>query len=120
MITPHQLLRVIISVLVLSNESVSDLSPGGENPFLIISTSTLLATVDSINSTEYHFIINLKDQQINSITFVRNSAIPTKYETVDEVELCLKILSTNCLCSPSLTLIFSYIERPPKRALNIK
>jgi hypothetical protein len=67
-----------------------------------------LVTVDS---TEYHFIIKLKDRQINGITFVRNSAIPTKYGTVDEVELCLKILSTNCLCSPSLTLIFEYIER---------
>ena len=77
--------------------------------------STLLATVDS---TEYHFI-NLKDQQINGITYVRNSAIPTKYGTVDEVELCLKILSTNCLCSPSLTLIFEYIERPPRSAFNI-
>jgi len=41
MIIPHPLLRVIISVLVLSNDSVSDLSPGGENPCLIISTSTL-------------------------------------------------------------------------------
>jgi len=79
MITPHPLLRVIISVLVLSNESVSDLSPRGENPCLIISTSKLLATVDSIHSTEYHFIINLKDRQINSITFDRNSAIPIKY-----------------------------------------
>ena len=102
-ITLHSLMRVIISVLVLSIESVSDLSPGGENPCLIISTSMLLATVDS---TEYHFISNLKDQQINGITIIRNSAIPTKYETIDEVELCLKILSTNCLCSPSLTLIF--------------
>jgi len=44
------------------------------------------------------------------LTFVRNSAIPTKYGIVDEVEPCLKILSTNCLCSPSLTLIFEYIE----------
>jgi len=51
--------------------------------------STLLVTVDS---KEYHFIIKLKDRQINGITFVRNSAIPTKYGTVDEVELCLKIL----------------------------
>jgi len=39
-----------------------------------------------------------------------------KNGTVDEVELCLKILSTNCLCSPSLTLILEYIERPPRRA----
>jgi len=76
---------------VLSNESLSDLSPGGENPCLI--TSTLLATVDSIDSTEYHVIIILKDGQINDITFGRNSAIPTKYGTVDEVELCLKTLS---------------------------
>jgi len=61
MITPHPLLRVIISVLVLSNESVSDLSLGGENPCLTISNvDALLATVDSIDSTEYHFIINLK------------------------------------------------------------
>ena len=102
---------------MLSNEFVSNLSQGGENPCLIISTSMLLATVDS---TEYHFISNLKDQQINGITIIRNSAIPTKYETIDEVELCLKILSTNCLCSPSLILIFEYIERPPRRALNIK
>jgi len=123
MITPRPLLRVIISVLVLSNESVLVFSPGGENPCLIISTSTLLATVDSIDSidsTEYHFIINLKDRQIKGITFVRNSAIPTKNGTIDEVELCLKILSINCLCSPSLTLIFSYIECPPERVLNIK
>jgi len=91
MITLRSLLRVIISVLVLSNESVSDLSLEGENPCLIISTSTLLATVDSIDSTKYHFIINLKDQQINGITFVKYSAIPTKYGTDDEVELCLKI-----------------------------
>jgi len=97
MITPHPLLRVIISVLVLSNESVSILSSGSENPCLIISMLTLSATVDS---TEYHFNIKLKDRQINGITFVRNSAIPTKYGTIDEVELCLKILSTNCLCSP--------------------
>ena len=82
--------------------------------------STLLATVDSPDSTEYHFIINLKDRLINDITYVRNSAISTKYGTVDEVELCLKILSTNCLCSPSLSLVFSYIERPPRRALNTK
>jgi len=54
MITPRPLLRVIISVLVLSTESVSDLSPGGENPCLIISTSTLLAMVDS-----------MEDRQIN-------------------------------------------------------
>jgi len=40
---------------------------------------------------------------------------PQTTGTVDEVELCLKILSTNCLCSPSLTLIFSYNERPPRR-----
>jgi len=46
MVTPRPLLRVIISVLVLSTEFVSDLSPEGENPCLIISTSTLLATVD--------------------------------------------------------------------------
>jgi len=84
---------------------------------LVISTSTLLASVDS---TEYHFISNLKDRQIKGITFVKNSAISTKYGTMDEVELCLKILSTNCLCSPSLSLIFSYIERPPRSALNIK
>jgi len=31
-------------------------------------------------------------------------------ETVDKVELY--ILSTNCLCSPSLTLIFLYTKRP--------
>jgi len=31
MMTPRPLLRVIISVLVLSNESVSDLSPWDEN-----------------------------------------------------------------------------------------
>jgi len=43
MITPRPLLRVIILVLVLSTESVSDLSPGGENPYLIISTSTLFS-----------------------------------------------------------------------------
>ena len=91
--------------------TVSNLSSGGENPCLIILTSLLLATVDL---TEYHFIINLKDRQINGITFFRNSAIPRKYGIVEEVELCLKILSTNCLCSPSLSLIFSYIERPPR------
>ena len=34
MITPRPLLRLIISVLVLSTESVSDLSLGGENPYL--------------------------------------------------------------------------------------
>jgi len=117
MITPRPLLRVIISVLVLSNESVLVFSLGGENPYLIISTSTISATVDS---TEYHFIINLKDRQIKGITFVRNSAIPTKYGIINKVELCLKILSTNYLCFPSLTLIFSYIERPPRGALNIK
>jgi len=39
---------------------------------------------------------------------------------VDKVELCLKILSTNCLCSPSLTLIFSYIERPAKKSTQYK
>jgi len=82
MITPHPLLWVIILVLVLSTESVSDLSSGGENPCLIISTSTLLTTVDS---TEYHFVINLKDRQINGISFVRNSIISTKYGTVDKV-----------------------------------
>jgi len=120
MITTCPLLQVIISVLVLSNESVSVLSPGGENPCLIIETSMLLANVDSIDSTEYHFIINLKDRQINDITFVRNSAFPTKYRTIDEIELRLKILSTNCLYSPSLTLIFSYIERPPRKTLNVK
>jgi len=60
----------------------------------------------TVDSKEYHFIINLKDRQINGITFVKNSAIPTKYGTVDDVELCLKILSTNCLCSPSLTFNF--------------
>ena len=32
MIIPCPLLQVIISVLVLSTESVSDLLPGGENP----------------------------------------------------------------------------------------
>jgi len=119
MITPRSLLQVIISVLVLSTESVSVLLPGGENPCLIISTSTFLATVDSIDSTECYFIINLKDRQIKGIMFVKNSAIPIKYGTFDEVELSLKILSINYLCSPSLTLIFSYIKRPPRRALNI-
>jgi len=93
MITPRSLLRLIISVLMLSNE----------NPYIINSTLTLLATVDS---KEYHFIINLKDRQINGFTFFRNSAIPKKYGTVYEVELCLKILLTNCLCSTSLILIF--------------
>jgi len=44
MMTTRTLFRVIFSVLV---ESVSDLSSGGENSYLIISTSTLLATVDS-------------------------------------------------------------------------
>jgi len=39
---------------------------------------------------EYNFIINLKDRQINGITFVRNCAIPTKYGTIDEVELLFK------------------------------
>jgi len=92
MITPRPLFRLIISVLVQSNESILDLSPGGENPCFIISTSTLLATVNSIDSTEYHFIINLKDRQINGITFVRNYTITIKYGTVDKVELCLKIL----------------------------
>jgi len=38
MITPGPLLRVIISILVLSTESVSDLSLGGEKPYLIILT----------------------------------------------------------------------------------
>jgi hypothetical protein len=57
--------------------------------------STLLATVDS---TEYHFIINQKDQQINSITFVRNSAIPTKYGTVDDVELRSKTCNNFFKC----------------------
>jgi len=55
-----------------------------------------------------------------SITFIKNSVIPTKYGTVNEVELCLKILSRNCLYSTSLNLIFSYIECPPRRAINIK
>jgi len=67
---------------------------------------------------EYHFIINLKDRQINGITFVRNTAIPAKYGTVDEVELCLKILSTNYLCSLSLSLIFSLNARQEEQ-LNI-
>ena len=84
MITPRPLLQVIISVLVLSIKYTLDLSPGGENPCFFISTSTLSATVDS---TKYHFIINLKDRQINGIMFIRNTAIPTKYRTVDEVEL---------------------------------
>ena len=53
------------------------------------------------------------------LRLLETPAIPTKYGTVDEVELYLKILSTNCLCSPSLTLIFEFIERPPRRALNI-
>ena len=80
MITPRPLLQVIISVLVLSIKYALDLSPGGESPCLFISTSTLSAT-------EYHFIINLKDRQINGIMFISNTAIPTKYGTVDEVEL---------------------------------
>jgi len=108
MIRPHPLLRVIISVLVLSNESVLNLC-------LIIWTSTLLTTVDSIDSTEYHFIINLKERQINGITFVRNSAIPTKYGTIDEVELCLKILSTNCLCSLIINFNFFFIYCTPAK-----
>jgi len=37
-IKPPPLLRVIISVLLLSNESVSDFSHGDENSCLIIST----------------------------------------------------------------------------------
>jgi len=55
MITSRPFLQVIISVLWLSIEFVSDLSPKDENPCFIISTSTLLATIDSIDSTEYHF-----------------------------------------------------------------
>jgi len=55
MITPRPLLRVIISVLASSTESVSDISLGGENPCLIISTSMILATIDSINSTGIPF-----------------------------------------------------------------
>ena len=82
--------------------------------------STLLATVDSPDSTEYHFIINLKDRLINDITYVRNSAISTKYGTVDEVELCLKILSTNCLCSTSLTFNFFIYWTPAKKSTHYK
>jgi len=35
MITPHPLLREIISILVLLNESISVLSPEGEKPSLL-------------------------------------------------------------------------------------
>jgi len=120
MIAPRPLLRVIISVLFYQKNLYQIFHREMKIQCLIISTSTLLATVYSIDSTEYHFIINLKNRQINGITFVKNFAIPTKYGTIDEVELCLKILPTNCLCTPSLTLIFEYIERPPRRELNIK
>jgi len=57
MITPRPLLLVIISVLVLSNESVLVFSLEGENPCLIISTSTLLATVD-FNGIPFHHQTN--------------------------------------------------------------
>ncbi|KAG4088341.1 hypothetical protein H8356DRAFT_1724388, partial [Neocallimastix lanati (nom. inval.)] len=52
MITPRSLLRVIISILVLYNESVSILSSGGENPFLIISLSLIF----SYMNTQYKII----------------------------------------------------------------
>jgi len=51
MITPCPLLRVIISGLVLTTRYVSDLSLRSENLCLIISTSTLLARVDSQRNT---------------------------------------------------------------------
>ncbi|KAG4100090.1 hypothetical protein H8356DRAFT_1423293 [Neocallimastix lanati (nom. inval.)] len=65
------------SIIASNNFSISVivLSPGGENP-------CCLNHFDY--STEYHFIINLiKDRQIKGITFVRNSAIPTKYGIIN-------------------------------------
>ena len=65
-------------ISVIKRICIKSFTGVGENPCLIISTSTLSATVDSKDLTQYHFIINLKDRQINGITYVRNSAIPHK------------------------------------------
>ena len=67
MITPRPLLRVIISVLVLPNESVSDLSPGGENTMPYHFDVDALSNGRSINSTEYQIHhISKKDRQIST------------------------------------------------------
>ena len=56
MITPRPLSLVLISVLVLLNESVSNLSPGGENPCLIsFRRRRSIETVDSIDSNGIPF-----------------------------------------------------------------
>jgi len=56
MITPRPLLRVIISVLVLSTKSVSEISLGGENPCLIISTVDALSNgrFNRFNGIPFH------------------------------------------------------------------
>jgi len=61
MITPRPLLRVIISVLECYQSNLYPIFHREvKNLYFIISTSMLLAMVDSIDSTEYHLIINLK------------------------------------------------------------
>jgi len=61
---------------VLSNKSVSVLSPGGENPM------PYRFDVDALGNGKFNGIPfhnqSKKDRQIKGITFVRNSAIPTK------------------------------------------
>ena len=64
-----------------------------------------------------------KDQQINGIMFVRNSAIPQNMEQSTKLNFVYKycqLIVSNYLCSASLNLIFEYIESPIKRTLNIK
>jgi len=97
---------------VLSIESESDLSQGGENPCLIISTSTLLATVDS---TECHC------NKLMVLRLLEISKSPTKYGTVRRSwTLFKKSCQLIVFCSTSLTLIFSYIERPAKKSTQYK
>jgi len=78
MITLHSSLRVIISVLMLSIESVSDLSPGGKNPYLIISTSTLLATVDSTGIPFHH-----QSKKINKLMVLRLLETPQSSQNTE-------------------------------------
>ena len=112
MIIPRPLFRVRISVLVLSNEKRicirSFTGRWKSMPYHFDVDALSNGRFNRFNGIPFHHQSN-RSTLLEVFTFVRNSTIPTKYGTVNEVELCLKILSTKLSLFPIVIFNFFYI-----------
>jgi len=68
--------------------------------------------VDTLSNGGFNGIpFHHQSKKINKLmvlSLLETPQFPQNTETIDKVELCLKILSTNCLCSPIINFNFFF------------